>query len=1170
MPTTMNEKALEDLIVNWLTNHNQYELGDTNQYDTHYALDTGRLEPFLQLAQPAEVEKSGIFHSPVNRRKFLERLRDEITKRGVVDVLRKGLKHQSNTFVLYNPLPSALSTEGEERYALNKFSVVRQLRYDAQNPALALDVAIFINGLPVITMELKNQITGQNTAHAIAQYRTDRSPSNLLFMPKRCAVHFAADDDTVQMCTKLCGANSWFLPFNKGFNDGAGNPVNPNGLKTAYLWEEILTKRNLSNILEHYAQVVTERNPDTRRNIEKNIWPRWHQLQLVRALLHETAKGNIGQRFLVQHSAGSGKSNSITWLAYQLVELLEGDQPLFDSVIIVTDRVNLDKQLRNNMRAFSRNENIVDAANSSETLRQHLVNGKKIILSTVHKFSFILDAIGNELASHRFAVIIDEAHSSQSGKMAASTNQVLAGSAVADDTELSVEDAVNEAIAQYMCGRRMAPNANFYAFTATPKNKTLETFGTPFIKSDGETGHRPFHVYSMKQAIEEGFILDVLSNYTTYESFYHIRRRVEDDPEFDRKQALRKIRHFVERQPETIEKKAEVMVEHFHTSVAHKIGGQARCMVCTTGIQRAIDYFFAINRLLSQRDSQYRAIVAFSGDFEYNGKTVNEGSLNGFPSAAIEKTFRTGNYRFLIVADKFQTGYDEPLLHTMYVDKPLHGLQTVQTLSRLNRTCPKKEDTFVLDFVNTCDDVEQSFQTFYKTTILSRETDPNRLNDLLAEIEQHQIYTQEELETLNARYWNNEPRATIDPLLDAMCQRFCTLSEEEQVECKSTIKAYIRTYEFLSTIMQHCSVEWEKAETLLKLLVRKLPSLGTDDLTRGLIEAIDFDRYRLEKKEERKIQLQNADTEIEPVPTATAAGVAEPDMQRLSVIETQFNELFGSTDWDDIEVVKRQVEDVTQRVTNDNNVRDAMLNNDEQTAAQECDEATNVKMADMAGTYTQLISKYMSEPDFQERFNQLIRERVKAAINPEYDEQDLAFKLRQAFKEDFADFCDGVHNVEFDEVLRLFFCLVNAETIPALQGLRRILRNTLNCLYRAQHREEDFRTWYADLVSRFEAFLKKIYWLQHGVPMPLVNDGREPALLDAVRHFPRISSLYHTRNPKHERFKQYYNVVFTWRNKENHSAEDLPANLLPAALHAAVAMYLYATMVSAPELKGKL
>lgn len=380
-------------------------------------------------------------------------------------------------------------------------------------------------------------------------------------------------------------------------------------------------------------------------------------------------------------------------------------------------------------------------------------------------------------------------------------------------------------------------------------------------------------------------------------------------------------------------------------------------MVCTTGIQRAIDYFFAINRLLSQRDSQYRAIVAFSGDFEYNGKTVNEGSLNGFPSAAIEKTFRTGNYRFLIVADKFQTGYDEPLLHTMYVDKPLHGLQTVQTLSRLNRTCPKKEDTFVLDFVNTCDDVEQSFQTFYKTTILSRETDPNRLNDLLAEIEKHQIYTQNELGTLNARYWNNEPRAAIDPLLDTMCQRFCTLSEEEQVECKSSIKAFIRTYEFLSTIMDSCSLEWEKAETLLRLLVRKLPSLGTDDLTRGLIEAIDFDRYRLEKKEERKIQLQNADTEIEPVPTATAAGVAEPDMQRLSVIETQFNELFGSTDWDDIEVVKRQVEDVTQRVTNDNNVRDAMLNNDEQTAAQECDEATNVKMADMAETYTQLISK---------------------------------------------------------------------------------------------------------------------------------------------------------------------------------------------------------------------
>lgn len=797
-----------------------------------------------------------------------------------------------------------------------------------------------------------------------------------------------------------------------------------------------------------------------------------------------------------------------------------------------------------------------------------LESGTKIIITTVQKFSFILSTIDQDLASRRFAVIIDEAHSSQSGRMSAAVNQTLAG--IQDREELDMEDEVNALIQQHIDGRQMASNANFYAFTVTPKNKTLEIFGTPFDREDGEVGHRPCHVYTMKQAIEEGFIHDVLSNYTTYQSYYKIRKAIEEDPEFERKQAMRKLRYFVESQPETVRQKAEVMVEHFHHAVAHRIGGEARCMICTVGIVRAIDYYQEVKRLLAERGSQYQAIIAFSGEVDYHGIHVTEASLNGFPSGEIEATFRTGNYRFLIVADKFQTGYDEPLLHTMYVDKPLAGVKAVQTLSRLNRKRPKKEETFVLDFVNTSEEIESAFQPFYKTTLLSRESDPNKLNDLLEKIEKYDIYTSSEVETLNSFYWTGTQREKIDPLLDTMKERFVALDDESKVACKSAIKAYVRTYDFLSTVISEGCLDWEKKQTVLSLLLPKLPMLGVDDLTKGLIESVDFDAYRLQKQEERTIQLQNKDSEIEPVPTSSVSGLIGEDMQTLSVIESEFNELFGNIDWQDSELVRKQVEELTERVKNDDDVRNAMLRNDEATANQNCDESTQNEVTQMTLTHTELMQYYFTNHDFQQHLNEMIREKVRQAVNPPYDESELKHRIQEEFQKDFADFCDGEHYVEFDEVLRLFFAIIHAEAIPDLQALNKILKRTLNCLYRAEYREEDYRSWYSELVGRFEAFLKKIYWLKEGAPVPLTATGKEPALLDTVRHFPQIERLYHSKNPKYDTFKQCYRVVYDWRNKESHIAVDLPADLLPTALHAAVALYLYATMVSAEDLKGKL
>lgn len=1156
MPTLLTEKSLEDLISHHLTTQQGYELGVSNDYDKTYGIDLGRLESFLRRTQPALLESSCVLATEVNRRKFLERLRSEITNRGIVDVLRRGVKHLGNTFALYMPLPSDLSEQGQRRYEANNFCVIRQLHYGQLDARKSVDMVILINGLPVITMELKNQYTGQRTAQAVAQYRSDRDPKELLFAPGRCAVHFALDEETVEMCTKLAGRDSCFLPFNKGNNGGAGNPINEQGLRTAYLWEDILGKESLSDILEHYAQATGRRY----------IWPRWHQLEVVRQLLALTRDNGVGQRYLVQHSAGSGKSNSITWLAYQLVELMDGARALFDSVIIITDRRNLDKQTRDNVRAFTRSENIVGWSESSDELRSQLESGKKIIITTVQKFSFILSTIRQNLSERRFAVIIDEAHSSQSGRMGAAVNQTLSGTRLEADSE----DEINAIIEQQIDGRRMAGNANFYAFTATPKNKTLEIFGTPFTGEDGRVGHRPCHAYTMRQAIEEGFIHDVLLNYTTYQSYYRIRRAVEEDPEFERKQAMRKLRHFVESQPETIAQKAEVIVEHFHESVAHRIGGEARCMICASGIARAIDYFHEVKRLLVARGSRYEAIIAFSGEAEYQGLSVSESSLNGFPSAEIEARVRSGNYRFLIVADKFQTGYDEPLLHTMYVDKPLSGVKAVQTLSRLNRRCSGKEDTFVLDFVNTCDDIGAAFQPFYQSTLLSHETDPNKLDDLLRKIEEHRLYTAGEVETLNSFYWTGVERSRIEPLLAEMVERFVALSDEDKVACKGAIKAYVRTYDFLAAIMEPRSPEWEKKQTVLTLLLPKLPTLGTDDLTKGLLEAVDFDAYRLQKQEERSIQLKNVDGEVEPVPAGSRAGLIEEDMQRLSEIESSFNELFGNIAWTDSELVRRQIDELTERVKDDIDVRNAMLRNDEATANQNCDESTHSAVIDLAQTHTELMQHYFRNTDFQLQLNEFIRERVREAVNPSCNEEGLKQRIRKEFERDFAELCDGVHYVVFDEVIRLFFRILHAETIPDLQALDKILRRTLNCLYFAEHRQDDYRSWYSELVGRFEAFLKKIYWLREGTTVPLTTTGKAPALLDTVRHFPKLESLYRSKDPKYDTFKQFYQVVYDWRNKESHMAADLPADLLPTALHAAVGLYLYATLVSAEKLEGKV
>ncbi|MFO0824562.1 MAG: type I restriction endonuclease [Gemmataceae bacterium] len=761
MPTDTSEKGLESLIVAGML-ANGWTAGNAKQYDSSNCVDLEQLRHFLKNTQPTIAEAMELGCDSPTRRQFLARLERVIRDRGVIDVLRNGIQHNQYSITLFYATPTPGNTKAEELHAQNRFSVTRQLHYSRDETCRSLDMVLFINGLPIATFELKNSLTKQTVADAIEQYKNDRDPREPLFLFGRCVVHFAVDDSEVMMCTELKGKASWFLPFNRGYNDGAGNPPNPDGLKTAYLWKEILTPHGLTDILENYAQIVESADPKTKKKKYTQIFPRFHQLEVVRRLLADVKKATVGKRYLIQHSAGSGKSNSIAWLAHQLIGVQRDGTSVFDSIIVITDRTILDEQIEATIKQFAQVGATVGHAEHSGDLRKFIASGKKIIITTVQKFPFILGEIGDEHRGRNFAILIDEAHSSQGGKTSMALSEALA--------ESDPEDQINDALEARMNARKMLTNASYFAFTATPKNKTLEMFGEALPPVAGKVKHRPFHSYTMKQAIEEGFILDVLKCYTPVDSYYRLVKTVEGDPEFDTKKARKKLRKYVESHDHAIREKAEIMVDHFHEQVIglNKIGGKARAMVICTGIERAIQYFHAIKGYLEERKSPYRAIVAFSGEPEYKGVKVTESSLNGFPSNQIAEQIQEDPYRFLVCADKFQTGYDEPLLHTMYVDKPLAGIKAVQTLSRLNRAHPKKHDVFVLDFMNDTETIKAAFSDYYRTTILSEETDPNKLHDLKNDLDAHQVYTPEQVdgqEALPSTF--GADRDKLDPILDA-------------------------------------------------------------------------------------------------------------------------------------------------------------------------------------------------------------------------------------------------------------------------------------------------------------------------------------------------------------------------------------------------------------------
>jgi type I restriction enzyme R subunit len=982
--TDTTEKGLEELIVRAMTGRTDallpahiatetsapvaggtgWLLGDASHYDRDYCVDVVQLHGFVMATQEDLLDALSLGTGGPTRRKFLARLQGEISRRGAIDVLRNGIKHGPHHIDLFYGAPSPDNEQAVERFARNRFSVTRQLRYSADETQLALDLCLFVNGLPVATFELKNSLTKQTVEDAIQQYERDRDAREKLFEFGRCVAHFAVDDAEVRFCTHLKGKVSWFLPFNRGWNDGAGNPPNPEGLKTDYLWKQILAPRGFTDILENYAQIVALKDEKTGKRRATQIWPRFHQLDVVRALLANAREHGVGRRYLIQHSAGSGKSNSIAWLAHQLISVEHDGKRVFDSMIVVTDRRILDAQIRETIKQFAQVGATIGAVTEgSKQLREFIEGGKKIIISTVQKFPFILDELGSSHRQRNFAIVIDEAHSSQGGKAAAALNQAFADVGAADEDE-TIEDKIN----RLMESKKLLPNASYFAFTATPKNKTLEIFGDAYTV-DGVTKHRPFHAYTMKQAIQEGFILDVLAYYTPIDSYYRLVKTVEADPEFDVKRARKKLRHYVESHDHAIRVKAEIMVDHFHEQVLalHKIGGEARAMVVCSSIERALQYFDAISAYLIERKSAHRAIAAFSGEPEHGGVKVTEGSVNGFPSNQIADRIREDPYRFLVCADKFQTGYDEPLLHTMYVDKPLSGVKAVQTLSRLNRADPRKHDIFVLDFQNDVDTIQTAFADYYRTTILSEETDPNKLHDLESDLDDYEVYSSNHVERLVELYLTGADRDQLDVILDVCVATYVEeLDEDGQVDFKGKGKAFVRTYGFLATIVPYTNADWEKLSIFLNFLIPKLPAPKEDDLSKGILETIDMDSYRSEKQAVQKIQLPDEDAEIEPVPTAGGGFLPEPELERLSSIVKMFNEQFGNIAWSDADRIGRLIaEEIPAKVAADQAYQNAQANNDKQNARIEHDKALGRVMNALLKDDTELFKQFSDNESFR-------------------------------------------------------------------------------------------------------------------------------------------------------------------------------------------------------------
>ena len=917
MQVDVSERAFEDAIEACLLQNGErlvreergsyldltpggYRKRTSEDYDRALCLIPEDTLDFMLVTQPKEWQRYCQHYGQLAEEQFLKRLASEIARRGALDVLRHGVRDMGCRFQLayYRP-SSGLNEETRELYRANIFSVVRQLHYSERNNK-SLDLALFLNGIPIFTAELKNPLTGQTVQDAIRQYRTDRDPREPLFAYRLCLAHFAVDPELVYVTTRLAGPQTYFLPFNRGKFGGAGNPPVPptqSGYATSYLWEETWARDSVLGLVRQFIHEVEEEDDRGRKTGKRYlIFPRYQQLDCVRRLVSDAQQRGTGQRYLVQHSAGSGKTFTIAWLAHQLSTLHDAeDRRVFDSIVVISDRRVLDRQLQTAMRQFEQTLGVVENIDTtSRQLKDALESGKTIIVTTLQKFPVIAQEIG-ELPGHRFALIVDEAHSSQSGESTRDLNRTLASSSLEEAEAEDISDAATEAeeldnvALSQMARRQQLANVSTFAFTATPKPKTLELFGSR--RPDGSFA--PFHLYSMRQAIEEGFILDVLESYTTYRAYWRLLKTIEDDPRYDKSKASYLLRSFVDLHPHAIDEKVRIMVEHFTTKSQGEIGGRAKAMIVTRSRLHAVRYKLAVDRHLAELGSPFKALVAFSGTVQDGGQSYTESNMNGVSEAQTASTFESPEYRMLIVANKFQTGFDQPLLQTMYVDKKLGGVNAVQTLSRLNRTHPDKPGTMVIDFANEADDIQDAFQPYYETTILSEATDPNLLYEVQTRLKTYPVFTDEDVDAFAAVFFGaGSTQAQLYAALSPVLERFTELQEDERRDFRGQVTDYVRLYSFLAQVLTFLDADLEKLYVFARHL-RRLLTVDHEGLPLEIQQNIDMESYRIQQTGSGNIALERKGDKLDPVRTKEPGQSTPEELEALSRIIADLNERFG-------------------------------------------------------------------------------------------------------------------------------------------------------------------------------------------------------------------------------------------------------------------------------------
>ena len=1027
------ERAFETAIEAGLTSSGGYETRNPSAYDEALALFPADVSGFLMDSQPAKWKALEALLGPKTAATVLDSLSKELEVKGTLHVLRHGFKCYGKTFRMAWFRPNTrMNPEAAENYAKNRLTITRQVAFTSvmkkargKNRRCIIDVTLAVNGIPVVTAELKNPLTGQRAAHAMRQYTEDRDGRDLLFAFKRRAlVHFAVDPDEVWMTTQLKGRETGFLPFNRGNDHGAGNPPVEGNWKTHYLWDEVLQADSLLEILQRFMHLeVTERQVRTDKGArtvrtETMIFPRYHQHDSVRTLVAHAKAHGSGRNYLIQHSAGSGKSNSIAWLAHRLSSLHdEHDGKVFHSVIVVTDRRVLDQQLQATIYQFEHKTGVVEKIDEdTKQLARALSQGTPIVITTIQKFPFISQALSTlekkgsgvkiDTAGKRFAVIVDEAHSSQSGETATTLKGMLnkdgieaaIAAQLSDEEDDDLSDDAKAAVLRDALQRARQPNLSFFAFTATPKFKTKALFDEP-----GPSGASPFHEYTMRQAIEEGFIMDVLQNYTTYKRFFGLIKQVEDDPDVPRREAAKVLTRYLELHPVNIEQVVSVIVEHFRLNVMRELGGRAKAMVVTGSRLAAVKYKLAFDRYVKEQGyTGIRSLVAFSGSVEdpdVPGTSYTEVGMNGGVSESeLPETFERDDYRVLLVAEKYQTGFDQPLLQTMYVVKRLAGVQAVQTLSRLNRIAPGKSRTFVLDFANEEEDIYKAFKPYYETTPVGENADPHRLSELQHRLLEWAIFTPADVAAF-AEVWYRGKRdhsatdhRVMNAVLDAVVQRFQDCEEDEREEFRGQLTAYRNLYAFLSQIIPYQDTEFERLYAFVRSLLAKLPPPG-DGQGFVLDDEVALRFYRLQQVYEGSIGLGEGEPEPLKGPTDVGTARAKDEEVTLSSLIDRLNERFGT---DFTEADQLFFDQIRVSAENDEHIADAARANSFADFAAYLDRRLDeLFIARMEGN-DEIFSRVMTDTEFRSAAHEhLAREifrRVREERGERYD--DPAFQLR--------------------------------------------------------------------------------------------------------------------------------------------------------------------------------